>query len=290
MLSCMTQPSGVDAANTSIRQAELDPTDLGPSEFDRTTEPQPTDRPGVFEVELSDLWASLVGVHGGYLAAIAVRSAELVEPARQVRTLTTGFLASAQPGPAEVNVREVRRGRSVSTLAVDLNQRGRAIATTRVTLVAPTGGIDWSTWAPTTLAPVEECVEITPPNSVEHFDRAEGLLDPSSVPFTDGERTIVRGYVRPVEGRPIDAAWLAMISDWFPPPAFVRLDPPAGGISVDLSTHIHHTLPRLADEWLTASFEIENSAGGLATEHGWIATTGGTLLAESLQTRWTADG
>jgi acyl-CoA thioesterase len=286
----MTQPSGVEAANRSIRPAALDPIDLGPTEFDRTTEPQPTDRPGVFEVELSDLWASLVGVHGGSLTSIAVRSAELVESERRVRTLTTGFLASAQSGPAEVTVREVRRGRSVTTLAVDLEQRGRTIVTTRVTLVAPTGGIDWSTWTAATLPPPEECVPIAPPDHYAHFRQADGLLDPSSVPFTGGQRTIVRGYVRPIEARPVDAAWLAMISDWFPPPAFVRLDPPAGGISVDLTTHIHHTLPRLTDEWLIASFEIKNSTGGLATEHGWIATTGGTLLAESLQTRWTARG
>lgn len=66
-------------------------------------------------------------------------------------------------------------------------------------------------------------------------------------------------------------------------PSYASTHPPAG-ISVDLTTHIHHTLPRLADEWLTASLEIENSAGGLATEHGWIATTGGTPVAESLDT------
>jgi acyl-CoA thioesterase len=290
MLSCVTQPNGVEAADTAIEPVEFDPFDLGPTEFDRTTEPRPTDRPGVFEVDLSDLWSSLVGMHGGYLTAIAVRAGELVESEHRVRTLTTSFLARAEPGPAEVAVAEVRRGRSITTLAVEVEQHGRAVSTTRLTLVAPTAGFEWSTPTALTLPPLEECVPITPPDYVKHFRRAEGLLDPSSLPFTGGERPVVRGYVRPIEARPIDAAWLAMISDWFPPPAFVRLDPPAGGISVDLTTHIHRTLPPLADDWLTASFEIMTSTGGLATEHGWIATTGGTLLAESWQTRWTAGG
>jgi acyl-CoA thioesterase len=263
---------------------------LAPTEFDRTTQPRPTDRPGVFDVQLSDLWASLVGIHGGSLTAIVARCAALVEPERRVRTLTTSFLRSARPGPATVHVHEVRRGRSVTTLAAEVEQEGRTITTTRLTLMAPSEGVDWSTRAPIDLPPPEACVPITPPNPVEHFHRADGLLDPSSLPFTGGPRTAVRGYVRPIEDRPIDAAWLAMISDWFPPPAFVRVDPPAGGISVDLTTHVHRTLPHLGDGWLAASFEIETSTGGLATEHGLIATTDGTVLAESFQTRWTARG
>ena len=87
----------------------------------------------------------------------------------------------------------------------------------------------------------------------------------------------------------IDAAWLAMASDWFPPPAFVRLAPPTGGVSIDLTTHIHRPGLMLArDEWLVAEFAIENSAGGLAVEHGRISRDDGTVVAESLQTRLTA--
>jgi len=119
----MTQPSEIEVASTGIRPTELDPLDRGSSEFDPTTEPRPTGQRGVFEVELSDLWASLVGVHGGSLTAIAVRSAALVEPERRVRTLTTGFLSSVRSGPAEVTVHEIRRGRSVTTLAVERTSR-----------------------------------------------------------------------------------------------------------------------------------------------------------------------
>ena len=97
---------------------------------------------------------------------------------------------------------------------------------------------------------------------------------------------MVRGYGRPLEPRPVDAAWLAMATDWFPPPAFVNLEPPTGGISVDLTTHVHRTMPDLGERWLAASFEILTSSGGLATEHGRIATEDGVLIAESMQTRW----
>ena len=78
--------------------------------------------------------------------------------------------------------------------------------------------------------------------------------------------------------------------DWhFPPPAFVRLEPPTGGVSIDLTTHIHRPTVGLGeDEWLTGKFEIETSTGGLAVEHGVIATLDGVLVAESFQTRLTA--
>lgn len=80
-----------------------------------------------------------------------------------------------------------------------------------------------------------------------------------------------------------------MAGDWFPPPAFVRLAPPTGGVSIDLAIHVHRPGLVLAeDEWLVAEFAIDNSIGGLAVEHGRITQSDGTVVAESSQTRLTA--
>lgn len=261
------------------------------TEFDRTTRLERGD--GRFAAELPEEWLSLVGMHGGYLTSLAVKGAEAVVPDREVRTLTTSFFRAARPGPATLEATEIRRGRSVSTVAATLVQDDRPVITTRLTMLTEQTGVEWQRGAPIAVPPIEECVPIDPPpgRTVRrtHFDRAQGLLDPSSIPFTDGPQAMVRGYVRPLEPRSIDAAWLAMATDWFPPPAFVSLEPPTGGISVDLTTHIHRTVTDLGDDWLVASFEIETSAGGLATEHGRIATREGVLIAESMQTRWVAD-
>ena len=57
MLRCMTQLDVVEQA----------------TDFDRTTLAEPVPgRPGEFTVELDAGWSSLVGVHGGYLCALAV--------------------------------------------------------------------------------------------------------------------------------------------------------------------------------------------------------------------------
>src|SRR5215212_4704386 len=85
------------------------------TEFDRTTAPVPVaDRPGEFRVDLDAGWSSLVGVHGGYMCALAVRAAESMAPGREMRTMSTSFLRTGQVGPATLTVREVRQGRTIT--------------------------------------------------------------------------------------------------------------------------------------------------------------------------------
>ena len=265
-------------------------TALALTEFDRTTTLTPIEgRPGQFSVTLDAGWASLVGVHGGYLCSIAVRGAEALAPDRSVRTVTTSFLRTGQVGPATVSVREVRRGRSITTMAADVTQDGRLVTTSRLTLLPERTGVEWNAPVPLDLPPPEGCVPVEAGRGF-HFDRVDGLLDPRSLPFSGRDRAMVRGYIRPLEPRPVDSSWLAMAADWFPPPAFVRLEPPTGGVSIDLTTHIHQH-PILGDaEWLTGAFEVQTSGGGLAVEHGVIAQLDGTLVAESFQTRLKMEG
>jgi acyl-CoA thioesterase len=263
------------------------PIDESPLVFDGTRL-APTAEEGMFDVMLDDAWSSLIGTHGGYMVALNVRAAQALIPGRAARTVSTSFVRSGRSGPATVRATSVRSGRSIANVEATLEQDGRALVTSRITLVAPSDGVDWQQRTPLPVPPFDECVPIEPPERVRHFERARARLDPASLPFTDGPDTSVRGYIRPLDYDPIDAPWLAMMCDWFPPPAFVRMTPPIGGISVDMFTHVHHTLPLLAaDEWLTGWFEIRTSRAGLATEHGCIATTDGVVLAESIQTRWT---
>ncbi len=261
------------------------------SDFDRTLTLAPVaGRPGSFSVELDAGWSSLVGVHGGYMCALAVRGAEAVVEDRAVRTMSTSFLRTGAVGPAILSVSEVRRGRTMSTVVSELEQDGRRLLSSRMTAGVAQAGVEWSTPSRLDLPPVERCVRVDA-GRVAHFGRVDGLLDPAHLPFSGGDRAMVQGYIRPLEDRRVDVAWLAMAADWFPPPAFVRLEPPTGGVSIDLTTHIHAPDVLLGDdEWLCARFEIRTSANGLAVEHGIITTDAGTPVAESFQTRLTAQG
>lgn len=257
--------------------------------FDTTTAIRPrADDPRRFDAELDPAWSSLVGVHGGYMAAIAVRAVEQSSPGRDVRTLTTSFLRPGRVGPAEVTVDEVRVGRSLSTLAVTISQLDRLVLTSQVTTVIPVEGEAWETARPGHLPPRADCVALVPPEGIRHFEHATAVLDPSFEPFSHGDRARVGGYVRPIEDRAIDAPWLTMILDWFPPSPFTRNDPPTGGVSIDYTVHLHRPVDRLGrHEWLTGEFEADQSTDGLALEHGAVRDADGRVLAESFHTRWT---
>ena len=258
--------------------------------FDRTTA-LTRDAGDAFVVQamLDESWSSLRGIHGGYLAALAVRAAETQLDGRAVRSITTSFLRPAAIGPARLTLTPLREGRNITTLAVTVEQEG-TVAIARVTATkAEVEGTMWERPRPLDLYPLEACVPLYPPAGVRHFEQAHALLDPRGVPFSGGSHERIGGYVRPAEPRPLDAAWLAMVADWFPPSAFVVHEPPTGGVSVDYTVHIHRTLRALApDEWIAARFEAPVSSGGLALEHGVVVGPLGETLVESFHTRWTA--
>ena len=130
---------------------------------------------------------------------------------------------------------------------------------------------------------------LEPPEGIRHFGHAEALLDPTHLPFTHASAARVGGHVRPLERREIDAAWLAMILDWFPPSPFTRVDPPTGGVSIDLTVHVHRSgFDVGTDGWLAGCFDIHDSTDGLAVERGRLTRMDGTVVAESFQTRLTA--
>src|SRR5262245_36765489 len=104
------------------------------TEFDRTTTlVADSHDPDVLHADLDAGWASLRGIHGGYLAALAVRAVEPRLEERVVRTLSTSFLRPAAIGPARLRVETIRTGRNLTTFAVELEQDERPVSTTRIT-------------------------------------------------------------------------------------------------------------------------------------------------------------
>ena len=261
------------------------------TDFDRATASVPLEgAPGRFSVDLDAGWSSLVGVHGGYSCALSVRAAEALAPDRRVRTVSASFLRSGAVGPAALAVHEVRRGRSVTTRSSELTQGDHVLNVSRMTLMTEQSGAEWGERWPVDLPPPAACVPFEAPVELKSFRRFELRFDPERMPF-HGQRAHIVGYVRPLENRPIDTAWLVMAVDCFPPPAFALVEAPTGGMSVDLTVHIHRSGFVAGDEgWLVGSFEVCDSAGGLAVERGRITTLDGTIVADSFQTRFTARG
>jgi Thioesterase-like superfamily len=262
----------------------------GTNVFDATTLLTPGDgSPSVYTVELDPAWSSLVGMHGGYLAAIVIKAAQTVAGDRPVRTATTHFLRPGAIGAASVSVEVVRKGRSITNLTVTMSQATKDIVVGYVTAADDVESTLWELPVDVGLPPIDRCVPIAAPPGIGHFDHGVALLDPADLPFSHGPRARVAGYMRPIEARPIDAPWIGMALDWFPPASFTRIDPPAGGISLSYTVHIHRTLDGLGDDqWLGGVFHADISVGGIALEKGLLADPAGRVIAESFHTRWTA--
>lgn len=258
---------------------------LTPTTFDRTTALEPAGE-GRFRVSFDESWRSLGGILGGYVAAHAVRAVQAVNPLRDVRTVAVTFLRPSRPGEAALDVQTVRDGRALAVHDVVIQQADQPVALVRITSSTPQpDAVVWAT-DPLELPPaVDRCEPISPPPGALHFQHADAVLDPAWRPFTNRDRAYIAGWMRQRETRAIDAAWLTMMLDWFPPAAFARAQPPTGAVSVDYTVHIHRTAPDHGDAWLAGVFRTDTAAGSLAVEHGAIATAEGTLLAESFHTR-----
>jgi hypothetical protein len=255
------------------------------SDFDATTSlSADAARAGRFEVHLDPVWSSLVGIHGGYLTAIAIKAAQRVAGDRPIRTVTTSFLRPGSAGTATVDVEVVRQGRSITNLSVTLSQSSKIVLASQIVAAFAVESTSWETIVRTDLPDFDDCIPIAPPEGIGHFDHAVAVLDTRALPFSHGPVARVAGYMRPRESRPIDAAWLGMALDWFPPAAFTRIDPPAGGISISYTIHLHDTLESLAPD----EFHADISSDGIALEKGRILDPAGRVLAESFHTRWTA--
>jgi acyl-CoA thioesterase len=243
---------------------------------------------GRFHLDYAHEWTSLRGMHGGFQAAVAVRAAEAAEPELAVRTVAVSFLRAGAVGPAVVDVDVVRRSRTFATALITISQGGQPVVTARTTAVTATTGHEWTTPVTDRPAPFSTAVTFTPPLHLPNFGQVRLRLDPDTVPSeSGGGEPRIAGYLRPLDGGQLDAAWLVAAGDWFPPSAFRRVAPPVGGISVDYTVHLHRTATLADDEWLAAVFTTANSVGGLALEHGTLATADGVVVAETFHTRWT---
>ena len=126
------------------------------SVFDRTTGLIPNPAvPGEFSIDLDAAWSSLMGMHGGYLAAVAIAAASKLAGDRPIRTVTTSFLRPALAKPATVSVDVVRAGRSITNLSVNVTQADKVVLISQVIAAEATESTAWDTAAKLDLVPFE---------------------------------------------------------------------------------------------------------------------------------------
>ncbi len=242
--------------------------------------------PGLRSVELTDRWNTPAGTaNGGYLLAILMRAA-LEESGRpDPLSAAVTYLKPTRPGPADVTVSAVREGRRVATYTVVLSQQGvpithavisvhdvdlagskQALEEPAPTLPAPEDGIDPAADWP------EGAIPIADRYTTRHASVPPWMAGtPSGEPRADF-------WIRPVDGRPVDAFAAGAVVDAYPPVA-AELGELASS-TVQLTVHFWR---RFTSDWVQMEVVTRRVVDGFHDEDVRLWDQQGRLVATSRQ-------
>jgi len=109
--------------------------------FDIDTKCMLTDNPNQLSATLSERW-NIWGPNGGYLSAIALRAIEAFADGLVPISLHTQYLRVAKFSEVGLNIRELRKGRSVANYEVVMVQGGKDIIRTNIILGKEHAGLN----------------------------------------------------------------------------------------------------------------------------------------------------
>lgn len=290
-------------------------TEAGAGAFDAATAVTATGE-GRYAAHVDPGWSTPFAANGGYLAAIVVRAIEAhvaatgddSVAARQLRSLTCHFLRPVRAGRLELTVELLRTGRRIASLRVVAAQDGKeaihALAALAV-LDLPVAGT-WEPQPPEVLPPPGRDAPSVPPSEYrqraaeawlgvtdgmpEVFRRVRVAPRLGGVPFSGrpvrpGQVPETGGWIALPEPRPIDAAFLALCTDVWWPPAFEPLGRPAIAPTIDLTIHVRADIPPagLPDQPVLGWYRSTAAHGGLMEEDAALFLPDGSLLAHARQ-------
>ena len=244
--------------------------------------------PGTFTAELHERWSSLVGIHGGYTAAIVANAitASVGDPSRSLRSFATQFATVPRPGTVDIEVTVERTGTSMTTTSVRLFQDGRVLQIAHAASSTTRPGIAYDDNVRPRGAHPGETPRFASPNGVAHFENADVRLDPDVVPFGGGKEAWVAAWVRPLESETVDASWLIAMCDVLPPAVFSRTTGPVKAATIEYVVHLASAEPSVPPgEYVYLSCRSPLSLEGFAVEDATMWAPDGRVLAVARQTR-----
>ncbi len=244
--------------------------------------------PGSFTADLHEHWSSLVGIHGGYTAAIVANAITMAvdDPSRALRSFATQFAAIPRPGPVDIEVTVERTGKSMTTTSARLVQEGRVLQIAHAASSATRPGLAYDDYVRRRDADPGDTPRFSSSDGVGHFQNADVRFDPGAVLFAGGHEALVAAWLRPLEREPIDAAWLVAMCDILPPAIFSRTTGPVAAATIEYVVHLATVEPTVAPgEYVYLSCRSPLSNEGFAVEDATMWAPDGRVLAVARQTR-----
>ena len=245
-----------------------------------------------FVATMAREWWVARGPNGGYLAAVILRAltAAVADETRTPKSLTVHYLSPAGDGDVEIETRQERVGRSMTSCSARLTQDGRLVALALAAFSTPRDGLEFCDLVmPQVPGPDHYQSRAVPrdaPAIAHRWDTRWAIGHPPIPGAPRGARAVAGGWIRLPEHRPVDALVAAAITDAWVPPTFSRIEEPVIVPTVDLTIHFRADLPHpglAADDFVLARFRTTVAAGGFLEEDGEVWAADGTLLTQSRQ-------
>jgi len=275
---------------------------MGTSAFALQTTPQPDpDAPGRYRAVVSDQWNAPVLPHGGVVTALALRAmaVELDAPEEPLRSVTTVFAAQVPPGPVEIDVTVLRRGRTMSQATATVRPVGARSGHTAVAVFGCARvGFEFTDVRFPQVPPPEECPSFRDPlpEGVTGFPRAsfwervESRVAVGHAPWHEWDPTSSeRVYWYRFDDPPIsdEGEWdplaLVALCDTMPGAVGERMGPAMPqwfGPSADLTVHI---LGRATSPWLLGHNRARHAGDGYASVEMELWDPAGGIVAYATQ-------
>jgi acyl-CoA thioesterase len=240
-------------------------------------------RAGRYRAVVSDEWNAPVLPHGGIITALALRAmaVELNAPDEVLRSLTTVFAAQVPPGPVDIDVTVLRRGRTMSQATATVRSTGAHSGHSAVAVFGVgRAGFEFTEITAPVVAPPEQCPSFRDPlpEGVTGFppatfwDRVESRVAVGHAPWDDWEpSSSERVYWYRFDDPPVqddgalDPLAVVTLCDTMPGAVGERMGPGLPmwfGPSADLTVHV---LGRATSPWLLAHNRARHAGDGYAS-------------------------
>jgi acyl-CoA thioesterase len=238
---------------------------------------------------IPDGWAQGRATFGGLVLAQALAAARLRLPApRPCRSLAATFPGPVAPGGVELRVRELRHGRAVSYLQVDVQQGAEVGCVALAAFGDPRqSSVEVEPPPRPPISPPDQLPPMIPaggqaPQFTQFFDYRLAF---GGRPYSGSTAREIGGWCRfRNEPGPLGEEHIVALLDAWPSPAVARLAAPGPAASMTWSLELLQIEPGpAADGWWLYHAELDASAGGYAHAAARLWSPAGRLAALSRQ-------
>lgn len=248
---------------------------------------------GVHRVVVTSDWDTANKTpNGGYILALLQHAAMLESAHPDPLTIAITYFRPAQPGPAEVRVREVRKGRRVSTYDAILVQGEKEIAHAVLSTHDwdATGTVEHTPHAAPEIPGPEECGDagdLVPMGMVPILDRYvyRGAQPPGWLVGKPTGVTESLGWIRAKDERRVDSLLAGAMTDAFPP-VTAEIGHLASA-TIQLTVHYRRRPDTL---WALGHVQTRHVIHGYHDEDVELWDEQGRLVAQSRQLAILAEG